>query len=91
MIWGPRQRRRVPGETEGGQRSTGVSTGYVGVGALGQRQRRIAARKREMVLLLFRGEPLDLLSRQLGVNLPTGTIARGRLGGHVGGSQGQER
>jgi transposase len=61
--------RGVPGETEGGRRPTGVSPGEKGVGPLGQGQRWTAARKREVVLRLFRGEPLDLLSRELGVEL----------------------
>ena len=61
--------RGTPGETEGGRRPTGVSPGEMGVGPLGQGQRWTAARKREVVLRLFRGEPLDLLSRELGVEL----------------------
>ena len=61
--------RGTPGETEGGRRPTGVSPGEIGVGPLGQGQRWTAARKREVVLRLFRGEPLDLLSRELGVEL----------------------
>ena len=61
--------RGAPGETEGGRRPTGVSPGEIGVGPLGQRQRWTAARKRQVVLRLFRGEPLDLLSRELGVEL----------------------
>src|SRR5664280_113790 len=62
-------RRGTPGETEGGRRPTGVSPGEMGVGPMGQGQRWTAARKREVVLRLFRGEPLDLLSRELGVEL----------------------
>jgi transposase len=61
--------RGTPGETEGGHRPTGVSPGELGVGPLGQGQRWTAARKREVVLRLFRGEPLDLVSRELGVEL----------------------
>jgi transposase len=61
--------RGTPGETEGGRRPTGVSPGEMGVGPLGQGQRWTAARKREVVLRLFRGEPLDLVSRELGVEL----------------------
>ena len=61
--------RGTPGETEGGRRPTGVSPGEAGVGPLGQGQRWTAARKREVVLRLFRGEPLDLVSRELGVEL----------------------
>jgi transposase len=59
----------TPGETEGDRRPTGVSPGEIGVGSLGQGQRWTAARKREVVLRLFRGEPLDLVSRELGVEL----------------------
>jgi hypothetical protein len=61
--------RGTPGETEGGRRPTGVSPGEIGVGPLGQGQRWTAARKRQVVLRLFRGEPLDLVSRELGVEL----------------------
>jgi len=61
--------RGTPGETEGGRRPTGVSPGEIGVGPLGQGQRWTAARKREVVLRLLRGEPLDLVSRELGVEI----------------------
>ena len=43
--------------------------GETGVGPLGQGQRWTAARKREVVLRIFRGEPLDLVARELGVEL----------------------
>ncbi|MBM4294556.1 MAG: hypothetical protein FJ126_06570 [Deltaproteobacteria bacterium] len=39
------------------------------MGPLAQGQRWTAARKREVVLRIFRGEPLELLSRELGVEL----------------------
>jgi transposase len=39
------------------------------VGPLGQGQHSTAARKREVVLHLFRGEPLDLVFRELGAKL----------------------
>jgi transposase len=58
-----------PGGTEGGRRPTGVPPGQCGVGPLTQGQRWTAARKREVVLRLLRGEPLELLSRELGVEL----------------------
>ena len=61
--------RVTPGETEGGRRPTGVPPGGPGVRALAQGQRWTASRKREVVLRIFRGEPLDLLSRELGVEL----------------------
>jgi len=58
-----------PGGTEGGRRPTGVPPGEVGVRPLAQGQRWTAPRKREVVLRIFRGEPLELLSRELGVEL----------------------
>ena len=58
-----------PGGTEGGRRPTGVPPGGGGVGPLAQGQRWTAARKREVVLRIFRGEPMELLSRELGVEL----------------------
>jgi transposase len=58
-----------PGGTEGGRRPTGVPPGEAGVGQLTPGQRWTAYRKREVVLRLFRGEPLELLSRELGVEL----------------------
>jgi transposase len=65
---------RVRGEvsprgTEGGRRPTGVPPGPGGVGPLGQGQRWTAPRKREVVLRILRGEPMELLSRELGVEL----------------------
>lgn len=59
----------TPGGTEGGRRPTGVPPGGAGVRTLVQGQRWTAPRKREVVLRIFRGEPLDLLSRELGVEL----------------------
>ena len=59
----------TPGGTEGGRRPTGVPPGGAGVRALAQSQRWTAPRKREVVLRIFRGEPLDLVSRELGVEL----------------------
>ena len=58
-----------PGGTEGGRRPTGVPPGEVAARPLAQSQRWTAPRKREVVLRIFRGEPLDLLSRGLGVEL----------------------
>jgi hypothetical protein len=59
--------RGKSGETEEGHRPTGVSPGEME--PLGHGQRWTAARKREVVLRIFRGEPLDLVSRELGVEL----------------------
>ena len=58
-----------PGGTEGGRRPTGVPPGAVAARPLAQGQRWTAARKREVVLRILRGEPLELLSRELGVEL----------------------
>lgn len=58
-----------PGGTEGGRRPTGVPPGEAGARALAQSQRWTAPRKREVVLRILRGEPMELLSRELGVEL----------------------
>ncbi len=58
-----------PGGTEGGRRPTEVPPGQGGVGSLAQGQRWTASRKREVVLRLLRGEPMELLSRELGVEV----------------------
>ncbi len=58
-----------PGGTEGGRRPTGIPPGEVAARPLAQGQRWTAARKREVVLRILRGEPLELLSRELGVEL----------------------
>jgi transposase len=59
----------APGGAEGGRRPTGGPPGEVAQGALGPGQRWTAARKRDVVIRLLRGEPMDLLSRELGVEL----------------------
>jgi transposase len=58
-----------PGGTEGGRRPTGVPPGQGGAGPLVQGQRWTAPRKREVVLRILRGEPMELLSRELGIEL----------------------
>ena len=58
-----------PGGTEGGRRPTGVPPGEVAARPLAQGQRWTAPRKREVVLRILRGEPMELLSRELGVEL----------------------
>jgi transposase len=58
-----------PGGTEGGRRPTGVPPGPEGLGPLARGQRWTAPRKREVVLRILRGEPMELLSRELGVEL----------------------
>ena len=65
--------RRVKGTasalTEGARRATGVSAdgAAVGLGALAPGQRWSASRKRDVVLRLLRGESLDAVSREVGV------------------------
>ena len=53
-----------PGPSEGARRATGDGPGLVGKGP----KRFSARRKVEIVLRLLRGEDLELLSRELGVN-----------------------
>jgi len=56
--------------TEGGHRPTGVpAAGAAAGGPLAPGQRWTVARKREAALRVLRGEPLDLLSRELGVEI----------------------
>lgn len=60
----------VAGGTEGGRRPTGVPpAGAATVGPLAQGQRWSVARKREVVLRLLRGESVEALSREVGVEL----------------------
>ena len=67
---GDQVRREVgPRGTEGGRRPTGVPPGPEDVWPLARGQRWTAPRKREVVLRIFRGEPLELLSRELGVEI----------------------
>ncbi len=57
--------------SEGEPGSSTVSPGQVSppAGQLGLGQRWTVTRKREVVLRLLRGEPVELLSRQLGVEI----------------------
>lgn len=55
---------------EGARRATEAEATTPGkIGPLGPGQRWTAARKREVVLRLLRGEPLDSLSRELGIEM----------------------
>jgi len=56
---------------EGARRATGmkVSTAPSGTGPLAPGQRWTASRKREVVLRILRGEPLEALSRELSVEV----------------------
>jgi transposase len=56
----------TPAGTKGARRATGESAGG---GALRPGQRWSAGRKREVVLRVLRGESLDALSRELGVEI----------------------
>ena len=57
--------------TEGARRATGVRADAAagGAGALAPGQRWSASRKRDVVLRLLRGESLDAVSREVGVEL----------------------
>ena len=69
------QSRRVQGagsaRTEGARRASGVGAdgAAVGAGALAPGQRWSASRKRDVVLRLLRGESLEMVSREVGVEL----------------------
>ena len=58
----------MPVESKGARSATGYSAGGAAAsGPLGPRQRWSAGRKREVVLRLLRGESIEGLSRELGV------------------------
>ena len=60
----------VVGLTEGARRATGGSpTTGASVGPLGPNQRWSASRKRDVVLRLLRGESVEALSREVGVEV----------------------
>ena len=59
-----RRKGGSPARTEGARRATGG-----GAGALAPGQRWSLGRKREVVLRVLRGESLDALSRELGVEI----------------------
>ena len=56
-------------EAEGARRAIAACTAGGDAGPLAAGQRWTAARKREMVLRMFRGESLDRLSREFGVEI----------------------
>ena len=64
-------RTKGTGRTEGARRATGVRAveAPAVTGPLGPGQRWSASRKREVVFRLLRGESLDAVSRELGVEL----------------------
>lgn len=59
----------LPGASEGARRATGDVPGSAVAGGLGPGERWTATRKREVVLRLLRGEALNALSRELGVEI----------------------
>lgn len=65
------KRENETARTEGAPRATGVRAvgNGSGTGPLGPGQRWSAGRKRDVVLRLLRGEPLDCLSRELGLEI----------------------
>lgn len=66
-----RSKSKPPGPMEGARRATGVGPGgsAPAPGGLRPGQRWSAGRKRDVVLRLLRGESLDALSRELGVEI----------------------
>ena len=74
-VGGMAQSRRVTGAgsapMEGARRATGVGAdgAAVGAGALAPGQRWSASRKRDVVVRLLRGESLDAVSREVGVEV----------------------
>ena len=65
-----RERMKAAGSAKGARRATGADpAGGAMVSALGPGQRWSAGRKRDVVLRLLRGESLDALSRELGVEI----------------------
>jgi transposase-like protein len=65
-----KQVEAVAAATEGGRRPTeGAAAGAATVGPLAPGQRWSVARKREVVLRLLRGESVEALSRELGVEI----------------------
>jgi len=59
--------RDTPVAAAGARRATGAPTGGAAPGPLEPGQRWSVARKREVALRLLRGESLEALSRELGV------------------------
>lgn len=65
-----RSKEELPVEADGARRATVASTGGgAPVGPLAAGQRWSPGRKRDIVLRLLRGESIDALSRELGIEL----------------------
>ncbi len=71
MVRSRRVKAKAPVRTEGARRATGVRAvdAAAGAGSLAPGQRWSAGRKREVVLRVLRGESLDALSREVGVEI----------------------
>ena len=71
MVRSRRVKAKASARTEGARRATGVRADgpAAGAGCLAPGQRWGAGRKRDVVLRLLRGESLDALSRELGVEI----------------------
>ena len=71
MVGSRRVKGAVSARTEGARRASGVGAdgAAVGSGALAPGQRWSASRKRDMVLRLLRGESLDAVSREVGLEV----------------------
>ncbi len=71
MVQSRKVKRVGSARAEGARRATGVraDAAAVGSGALAPGQRWSASRKRDVVLRLLRGESLDVVSREVGVEL----------------------
>ena len=71
MVRSRRGKAKASARTEGARRATGVRAGGATAGAAPLRpgQRWSAGRKREVVLRVLRGESLDALSREVGVEI----------------------
>ena len=65
------RKAKAKARTEGARRATGVRADDAtdGAGALGPGQRWSTGRKRDVVLRVLRGESLDALSREVGVEI----------------------
>ena len=69
MVGSRRVKGAVSARTEGARRASGADGAAVGAGALAPGQRWSASWKRDVVLRLLRGESLDAVSRDVGVEV----------------------
>ena len=69
MVRSNQEQEVVSAPTEGARRASGVGAHAAASGGLGPGQRWSTSRKRDVVLRLLRGEPLDAVSRDVGVEV----------------------